>query len=89
MKNSLNLKNKLVVLILLTSALGMISLFPNNKTGDNKLTDKSNLQENNIGSKTSINCDDYKSDLSMISENQKENNSPDSCLFIGCSGFNF
>lgn len=89
MKNSLSFKNKLIFITIFAAALGITSLLPNNSPQGKESTQESDLTKNKSDSKSALTCDEYKSDLSVITQNQKENIASNSCLFIGCSGFNF
>lgn len=76
------------MLVLLSSVLGLLSLFPESKIKKIKIAQDQELIKNNLGNNL-INCStSEKSELSVIIDNQKNTNQ-ESCLFVGCSGFNF
>lgn len=90
MNETTTLKNKLILLVILSLAAGVIITFsPENNPKQINLAQNSNKTKDNLDNKNAINCyDNYNSELSMITKNQKVKTT-DSCLFVGCSGFSF
>lgn len=88
MKEELKIKNKLFLLVIFSAALGLLSTLTDSKIKKEKTADEPKIVKDK-SNETSVNCsDDYKSELSVVLGNNKKINQ-ESCLFVGCSGFNF
>lgn len=85
MEEQASFKNKLLILLILSIAAGLISIAPINNIQKKDLVQKSpNDQEKNNKNLTKCN---YDKELSSIVANQNEENAPNSCLYMGCGGF--
>lgn len=88
-KSSATIKDKIILLLILSLAAGFLFLLPQNNTKHNKLSENTPNTKAN-GDKNAIDCErDTKSDLSAITDNERLKKIQDSCLFVGCSGFNY
>lgn len=89
MIDKISIKDKLVLLFILSIAAGFLFLLPQVNTKQEKLSENTTKTKDNLD-KNNISCDNItNSELSSITDNDKLKKIQDSCLFVGCSGFNF
>ena len=89
MKQHNTLLNKIILLIILSIAAGMLSFLPQANSKQKELSKNSlKIQEND--QKDTINCiNPANSEISTLTEAQKNKIAPQECLYLGCNGFNF
>ncbi len=82
-----HVKNKILLLIILSLAAGALILSPYNKDATNnvKHTISKTTDNNNI----KINCETPKKELSRAVGEKNAKFAPDSCLYVGCNGFTY
>lgn len=81
-------KDKLILLIILSIAAGFFLLQPYNGTTNNKTIQSVNKTiDNNNASQFS--CNNPGSEISKIIDEQEIQLAPQDCLYEGCSGFTY
>jgi hypothetical protein len=88
MQSKDQVKNKIIILFILTLAAGFLFLLPQDNTKQKHLSEYNKTRDK--AQDNAINCENNSNtDLSKILESDVQKVSPQSCLFVGCNGFTY